>query len=496
MDREKRAWRVGIWAAVSSKQQAGDDKISLQVQRQLGREFAEAIGGQVVRIYAVPGSSRDITFWDDAASEMPAYRQIREDCGDQLFDVLWVYDADRLGRDPALSNQLVSLVEKRTPSDLTESGYAEVYIHTMGHPVGRKGPGHRYGMAFQTTRAGEDQQRRVQQFHWGMAARIRRGLHRGTWPYGYRPVHDAAGKVIGAELDETQAEGVRLITRLFLEGMPYRAIAHYMDGTPYRPRHAKRWPWITINRILQNDTYGGFVCFNDVSARSDKFPPIWDRATHAAVMRERKRRKDARSRRSNSPLLHVAFCARCGSPMHRGTSRTRGNTYRYLVCQAHKAGRKCHKNRVREEIVRGALLAYLRGALTDEAIEEALADRAGATAGLEHRADRVEQQIDDVAEQRKRLALAYAAGQMDIAIYSQADGELHARADALEAARWDLQQQIVTVPDLEQRRQAAQALRARVDTLFERGYEANSLLRDAGIQILIEEGEVIEIRVT
>lgn len=104
--------RVAIWAAVSSKPQAADDKTSLQDQEDLGRQYAEKIGGEVVRIYKVPGHTRDIVFWHEAEAEMEAYRELRQDIEAGNFDTLWVLDLDRLGRDPALSNQVVSLVEK------------------------------------------------------------------------------------------------------------------------------------------------------------------------------------------------------------------------------------------------------------------------------------------------------------------------------------------------------------------------------------------------
>ena len=45
--------RIAIWTAVSSKPQAGPDKTSLQDQEAAGRQFAEAVGGHVVRVYSI-----------------------------------------------------------------------------------------------------------------------------------------------------------------------------------------------------------------------------------------------------------------------------------------------------------------------------------------------------------------------------------------------------------------------------------------------------------
>ncbi len=75
----ERPHRVAIWAAVSSAEQATPDKTSLAEQERLGREFAGAIGGQVVRVYCVPGHSRDLVLWAEAEQHMPAYRELRQD---------------------------------------------------------------------------------------------------------------------------------------------------------------------------------------------------------------------------------------------------------------------------------------------------------------------------------------------------------------------------------------------------------------------------------
>ncbi|MCP4544643.1 MAG: recombinase family protein [Chloroflexi bacterium] len=135
MNANDRPLRIAIWCAVSSKAQATDDKISLQAQEQAGREFADAVGGCVARVYVVPGHTRDIIFWADAEAAMDAYRQLREDCQSHAFDVLHAIDIDRLGRDPALSNQVVSLAEKNG---------AEIYLASAPHTIGQFSTGQRY----------------------------------------------------------------------------------------------------------------------------------------------------------------------------------------------------------------------------------------------------------------------------------------------------------------------------------------------------------------
>lgn len=119
--------RVGIWCAVSSAPQAADDKISLPDQEASGRQFAEAIGGVVARIYSVPGHTRNIILWSDAEREMDAYRQLRQDLDAGHIDILYAIDIDRLGRTISLGQQVIDLVEK--------SG-GEVYFTANLHIIG------------------------------------------------------------------------------------------------------------------------------------------------------------------------------------------------------------------------------------------------------------------------------------------------------------------------------------------------------------------------
>ena len=129
-DKPDKPLRVAVWAAVSTKEQAEDDKDSLPTQVAEGRAWAKGMGGQVVATYWVPGHSRQYGFYDDAARDMPAYRLLREDAEGGKFDVLWCRERSRLGRTRALIAQVEYIVE--------EEGNAEVYSAAMPHQIGQK----------------------------------------------------------------------------------------------------------------------------------------------------------------------------------------------------------------------------------------------------------------------------------------------------------------------------------------------------------------------
>ena len=116
-----------LFASVSTPQQATTDKDSLPSQIRDGHAWAESNDGQVITTYRVPGHSRKYIFFQDAERDIPAYRQLREDCERQAFDVLWCRARDRLGRTDALIAQVEAVVA---------NAGAEVYSATMPHQIG------------------------------------------------------------------------------------------------------------------------------------------------------------------------------------------------------------------------------------------------------------------------------------------------------------------------------------------------------------------------
>lgn len=487
--------RVAIFASVSSPQQAEEDKDSLPSQIRDGRAWAEARGWRVVAVYEVPGHSRQYGFYDDAARDIPAYGQLREDARNGKFDVLWCRDRSRLGRTRSLVAQVEYVVEA--------GGGAEVYSAAMPHAVGKRG---RDGAgkliaAVEGWRGEHEIDVLVHRHRTGIRARVHRGVHPSNWPYGYRPIRDEEGRCIGAELEEGEAQIMRRVTRRFLDGAGYRAIAIELNDDGVPPPKSGRWHGSSVYRMLANDVYAGIVTCGETSSEPDaaRFPALWDCATHRAVMRERDRRRSGGSPPA-SPLSGMVICNRCGLRM---ASLKRGNT-RYFRCNRHynKTTPPCHPNHVREETVVAMAETALALLATDEAIEEALSRDAPDVAGMEREVGRAARAIEKVQEKRKRLALALAEGAMTGDVYRAADGELLADLAREEAALSEARERLALVPDPTERRDALGSLRALRDATAAgmHGWlrvlpleEARAALLRAGVVVYCEEGKVIEV---
>jgi len=482
------SWRIGVWCAVSSKPQAADDKVSLEDQRVAGERFAEQVGGEVVATYSVPGHSRDLIFYQEAERQMEAYRRLREDVEAERLDVLFCLDVDRLGRDPALGQQVISLVEK---------GGGEVYMQSAPHQLGQKTMAHRYISAIQSVRAGEDQALRLHRYRSGMRGRIRRGLMANAPPLGYAMVrNEQTGEVVGYEFTPDIAAVDRVIN-LFLQGHSYSEIRRRMDESGFSPPGGgDRWPYDIIRYIPKNDAYAGLPSWGSVQPAepSALYPARWSPELHRRIIHERNRRRDAGYfRKGASPFRGIAYCARCGKQMGRATVRGRY----YLRCSRHAAratqGRECHANTIPEWRVVDAIADFLDEYVTPERVEETLA-RWGGGNDLDAINDELEsrdRELTTLAQQRDRLALAYAQGGMDLEQYRRTDDRLLGQLEEIHKRAGELRQARESVPDLDERRALLQSLSEgfRLIMAVLEPVEVSQALQAAGIVVFIEEGQ-------
>lgn len=482
--------RVAVWCAVSSQAQATADKGSLADQERAGRDFATAIGGEVVAVYTVPGHSRNLIFWHDAEATMPAYRQLHEDCQRHDIDVLHAIDMDRLGRDPALANQVVSLVE--------QSG-AEVYIASAPHQIGTANTGQRYVHAIQMVRAKEDTDLRVRRSLAGKRNRKARGLPL-YWPHGYTPTRDPnTGRVTTATLDPAAAPAIQLITVRFLAGDSFASIARQLDDAGYQPPRSHRWTSATCYNTLHNDIYAGRLTWHgETVSTAPRYPPLWNPETYAAILAERQHRRDhPRRKRQGGPLHGIAYCNRCGGTMTRLHNRSSYS----IRCTTHATqcvtGISCHANQLTEARVFAVLAAWLQP-LTDPAALASALQPDDSTAATAARLDAIASQFSDIDTQRQRLALAYAAGRMELAIYHTTDLRLQDQRARLEAEHAELETIAALLPTPET---AAASIAALLPILPDvaatlPGPEVRALLTSLRLQILIEDREVVLIRFT
>jgi site-specific DNA recombinase len=263
----------------------------------------------------------------------------------------------------------------------------------------------------------------------GLDGRALAGFSTGGLPFGYtsKPITDSYGKVTGHEIliDQEQAELVRRIYNLYLQGNSLDSIARKLNTEQVPPPRAKsrhrRKGWVagTIHAFLRNEAYTGkwaykkrqwfkvpgtnirrprprqaseVLHFDRPELRIIE-PELWEavqaRLVAVAAHYKPKNKIDAKG---DGPLLRRGFpghppthalsgvltCGVCGAPM----IITGGSSARYYRCGDHKKRGNCpNKLSVKEEIARTCIFNAIRNHFSSAAavdfVRHEIADELG-----------------------------------------------------------------------------------------------------------------------
>jgi site-specific DNA recombinase len=252
----------------------------------------------------------------------------------------------------------------------------------------------------------------------GMIENARQGFVNGKVPYGYRAVERerrADKRKMGMEINPQEAETVRLVFKLYLDGdgtgpLGIKRIVEYLNGKGYRLRQGGKFNVKFVDEVLRRTAYVGRYVFNRTDSKTKRpkpesehitvaCPRIIDDATFARVqdtLTARNPRKTAPRVVSTPTLLTgIARCGGCGAAMVKGTGK--GGRYSYYMCSA--------RNRVGKTACKGqrAPMAAIDTAVSDALLERVLApDHLGPLLNeVRHRAKTGR---DDTAERKLTLS--------------------------------------------------------------------------------------------
>lgn len=415
--------RFVSWAAVSTLPQA--EKISIDDQLRVNREHIASRGGQLVAELIVPGESRSIVLFEDAARLIHAYAQLREMIDARAFDVLIFRDRSRLGRTAALSMSVIGLCQQAGIAIYeTESPPSEI-THTASYDDMLLG-------AIKSVGAESEVRRLVERHRLGMIGRARSGKMPGRANFGYVIRYDADG-VQYIEIEPVAADVVRRIYQMYLAGNGTPRISDELNATGAPCPAANAWSNGSVRSILTNVwRYAGFTEINRRSKRGrpyERHPGAWpaiiDIETAEAVDAERLARSGTR-RLANTPYLlsSVVWCAICGRRLIIRTKKRAGAKQAVQMCCRSDHASKCVSVRLILATLRSEMDALRNADLDAIAATETNQDR------LQRQADGLQRALDNIATGIARADNAYVNGLLTIDRYAQQLSRLSIQRDA------------------------------------------------------------------
>ena len=330
----------GIYVRVSTEQQEATGT-SLVTQEQRCREAAALAGHTISEAHV----------WREAASgshlERPLLSEMRRAVRNGEVNVIWVYDADRLSRDPL---DLVSVV--------TECGVHDVHLHFVigvsdDSPQGKL-------VLYVQGYAGQQERLRLRERtmrgKFAVAAKGRMPIGDGVGLYGYH--YDPFTKA--RTIRDSEAGIVRRIFREVAEGKTLFSIARDLNEQSIPTKTGKgKWQVTTIKQLLSHTAYYGTDHYGQEKSRKlpnglrqrDKrppgewvtiegyTPPIISKEAYDAARRQLEMHQMVRSDRNRQYILTgITRCGSCGGPVV-GTSpdyyrcnRARNNALKQATC--------------------------------------------------------------------------------------------------------------------------------------------------------------------
>ena len=320
--------RAAIYARVSDKSQAEEDKTSLSEQLSDMEAYCAERGYAITARYQEVGRG-----W---SKSRPEFQRMLADAAAGRFDVIVCWKSDRLSRGMYPAAALMEVVEAQ-----------RIGIEAVMDAIDMK----TFGLMAAIGKIELDNFR--ERASMGKRGTAKQGrIPVSNVPDGYR-----IGENRTPEIDEERAAVVRRIFRHYVEdgmGAPAIAAALTDDGIP-TARPGASWHATQINRILRNEAYKGTWWYGkarhtatDAGMRVHAqprdawigvpFPPLVDEETweRARVLRKRRLTRSPRNTRTFHLLQHLVRCSECGmlmgpSVVRSQSTRRRGKTYSYRL---------------------------------------------------------------------------------------------------------------------------------------------------------------------
>ncbi len=171
----------------------------------------------------------------------------------------------------------------------------------------------------------------------GRLASIKEGNYISTTaPYGYRKINPEP-KVHTLEIVPEEAEIVRLIYKLYLDGHGAKYIANELNRMGVSPQKSKFWEYPSIKKILTNPLYCGKVGWKTKSNGDMLYKGLHESIVSEEIfnaVQQKKKSNPAAQLRSNDILLNyyhnILYCKNCRRQLRRRVIKNSG--HEYMLC--------------------------------------------------------------------------------------------------------------------------------------------------------------------
>lgn len=387
------------------------------------------------------------------------------------FDVLVVYDYDRLGRDHADSLAICKVFLKHG-----------IQVYSCNQPVEPDDPQNIniyndqrvFSQTFAALKSAIEIHSTRRRYWQGMQNKVKRGElpHPASPPYGYQPkvIDLGNGKSrLEIEVNKDEAAVVKQIFELYLENKAYRQIVVHLNDRGIASPGDKLWSPSAVQAILSNPVYAGLVrwqhkrTFFGKRVKQPKSKWLITKGGHEAVIPEEqfwhvqtliesRKRVKGRASGSSALLSGLAVCAICGNKMWSYQAKSpKANAPSYYVCGRYHTYKKisgkevCANKFIAMELLDTMVVDKLVKLVSDEELLASIVQDQKT-----REAKRTEREIETLVSQEKknrdklsRLVVAYENGVMDVHMFGERKKKLDDEHRRIQSQKADLSTQML-----------------------------------------------------
>ncbi|RXT08845.1 recombinase family protein [Ammoniphilus sp. CFH 90114] len=441
--------KVAIYARVSTTEQA-EEGYSIDEQVRILNKWCLENGYEVYKEYIDRGVS------GKSINKRLALQQMMVDVNEKRFNMVLVWKTNRLARNLLDILKIVDLLHRnnvtfRSHSDNheTETPNGKLHFHVMAAVA-----------EYERANIAEN-------VKMGMLARARQGSWNGGKVLGYNTVEttnksSSKKKSTKLVINEKEAQTVKRIFELYVEGNGYKSIANTINKEGHRSKKGNFFSIIAVKNILTNPVYVGLVRYNVRRDWNDKrrnninptpiiqeglhspiiTKEVWDKAQ--SILKSRTG-KPNRIHTGEFPLTGILKCPKCGAGMVLGrtTNRRKDGTKRvleYYVCGAwkNKGTSVCNSNSVRTDYADAYVLNKLNlisnsNKLLHDIVGEINKNNNNSLDPLKKDYEVLKKEIHSIQEKKQRILKLYEDGDIEKVVLKERLNKLNEEIALLES---------------------------------------------------------------
>lgn len=327
---------VGLYPRVSTEDQSRFGH-SLDEQECRMKQLCEFKNYEIFKVYREKGVSAKNT-------NRPKFQEMIEDVKQGKINKIIIFKLDRLTRSIQDLENICKFLDKYNCG-----------LESISEEINTSSANGKFFVRMITILAQLEIERTSERTKVGLVGAIKQGHISGRPPLGY--VKKNGSKKIF--IDEVQADVVRRIFKLYLDGMSVCSICKLFKEENVLNR---RWPTTTVDKILSNQLYIGNSEYgkrtnNEIQIFENVVPAIIDKTTFDMVQKRKEKNLKNFKRKATYIFMQKIICPKCNKVMG-GTSSTSKNKEKHLYYKCN-----CCKTRINEKKIEKELMKFLNDML-------------------------------------------------------------------------------------------------------------------------------------